>query len=102
MLVEEALRRRQEWVFKGNPPCAHSVLDMEYCWGKHTGSYICITCGKSFTHDEWEQEIKKRQNQLASTVDSYAIRRRDRFSKGIQKFPKTVRKALHFFPNGDK
>ena len=64
MLTEEVLRIRQNWAIKGNPSCSHPILDKELFWGKDTGNYICMVCGRSFTHDEWEQEIKRKENQI--------------------------------------
>ena len=70
MLLERSLRLRQDWAMKGNPPCSHSVLDHEYYWGKNTGNYICTTCGRSFTREEWEQEIKRIDHQPESVANS--------------------------------
>ena len=96
MLTEEALRLRWDWAMKGNPQCTHPILDNEYYWGKFTGSYICITCGKSFTPKEWEQEIEKKENQLELIVDSYATRRTRRFSNGIKGFLNQCEKLRTF------
>jgi hypothetical protein len=107
MLLEEALRLRQNWAMKGNPPCTHPMFDKEYYWGEYNGSYLCTTCGKSFRHDEWEQEIKRRENQRELIVDSCAIRQTRRFSQGIKAFLKQCAKLNTFLsrkvinrPNG--
>jgi hypothetical protein len=86
MQTEEALRLRQNWAMKGNPPCNHNVLDNEYYWGKYTGSYVCTTCGKSFTREEWDQEIKNRDSQLESVTDSFTASRTGRLRNGIKGF----------------
>ena len=88
MLIEEALRLRQNWAIKGSPPCTHPTLDKERLWGKFTGNYICTVCGKSYTYDEWERELKKREKEIKSILDLWSISRLGRSSKGIIRFQK--------------
>ena len=84
MLIEEALRLRQNWAMKGNPSCSHPTLDREYFQGKDTYNHVCMVCGQSFTRDQWEQENKRRENETKSIVDSWFISRTGRFIKGIR------------------
>jgi hypothetical protein len=86
MLLEQALRLRQDWAMKGNPPCSHNVLDHEYYWGKNTGSYICTTCGRSFTREEWEQEIEGIDHQPEFVADSRVTRQTGRRGNGLNGF----------------
>ena len=86
MWTDEALRLRQDWAMKGNPPCNHHVIDSEYYWGKYTGSFVCTTCGKSFTRKEWELEINNRYNQREPVIDSYTTRLTGRLRNRIKGF----------------
>jgi hypothetical protein len=86
MLLEQALRLRQDWAMKGNPPCSHNVLDHEYYWGKYTGNYICTTCGRSFTREEWEQEIERIDHQTEFVADSRVRRQTGRNGNGLKGF----------------
>ena len=92
MLIEEALRLRQNWAMKGNPSCSHPTLDREYFRGKDTYNYVCMVCGQSFTHDEWEREIKKRDNEVKSIVDSWIMGRTGRLATSIRSLPKRCTK----------
>ena len=86
MRIEKVLRLRRAWAMKGNPVCDHRVVDGEYYLGKYTGNYICTTCGKSFTCEEWEQEINKKHNHLESATGSCVTRRSERLTTRVKGF----------------
>ena len=40
------------WSAKGNPPCAHPELAIEYQYGMQGSGAVCTTCGEGFTPEE--------------------------------------------------
>jgi hypothetical protein len=92
MLIEEALRLRQNWAVQGNPSCSHPKVDRENFRGKDVDNYVCTVCGQSFTHGEWEREIEKRENEVKSIVDSWTTGRTGRLVTSIRSLPKRCAK----------
>ncbi len=54
MQVEEVRRIREKWDAKDNPPCNHPKVGKRYPFGADFKNYVCTTCGKNFTPDEFK------------------------------------------------
>lgn len=48
---EKAKQLREQWKDK---PCTHPQIQKETILGAQTMDYVCTTCGKEFTKDEYE------------------------------------------------
>lgn len=44
----EVNRLRQAWEAKGDPPCDHPEVAVEFYLGSKTGDYACLVCGESW------------------------------------------------------
>ena len=56
--MDKAIKLRERWVAKGNPPCDHPHLDEECYSGAQTGDYVCTTCGECFASCELGKDPK--------------------------------------------
>lgn len=59
MQMTKALRLREDWKKKGDPPCDHPIIDREYYLSSHTGDSVCTTCGRIV--DESETQCKRKE-----------------------------------------
>ncbi len=64
MQMNDAADLRKRWERAGSPPCDHPGTEREYYLGGHTGDRVCVTCGETFTPDEYEAlKVQKSQGQ---------------------------------------
>lgn len=55
MEQEKAIKLRAQW---GDKECSHPEIQKETILGAQTMDYVCTTCGKEFTGEEYK-ELRK-------------------------------------------
>jgi hypothetical protein len=56
MQLRDAQARQRSWQKKGNPPCDHPHITMEYYLSAQTGDYVCTTCGEARWGRGWNKK----------------------------------------------